>query len=104
MATKKHKRRTYGPIRVRDLAYMKPSNYVNHMTLSEVAREIGCDPSWIRKLERADRIPKAVRVQRGAISVRLWSPEQVEEIREIIDSHQPGRPPKEVEWSGGKRK
>jgi hypothetical protein len=96
MAEKKHKKRVYrAPLHTRDLAYMKPRNYTEHMTLGEVAREIGCDPSWIRKLERADRIPKAVRVQRGEISVRLWSPEQVEEIREIIDSHQPGRPPKE---------
>jgi hypothetical protein len=27
---------------------------------------------------------KAARVQRGELSVRLWSPEQVEEIRKII--------------------
>ena len=37
---------------------MKPRNYVNHMTLSEVAREIGCDSSWIRKLERAEQNSK----------------------------------------------
>lgn len=76
----------------RDLGYMKPHNYQGHMTLTEVAREVGCDSSWIRKLERAGRIPKATRVQRGELMVRLWSPEQVAEIKQIKSTHRVGRP------------
>jgi hypothetical protein len=46
----------------------------------------------LRKLERAGRIPMAKRVQRGKLSIRLWSPEQHDEIIRIIDGHQVGRP------------
>jgi len=79
----------------REMDYFKPARYRQHLTLAEMAREIPCDPSWLRKLERAGRIPMAQRVQRGKLSIRLWSPEQRDEIKAIMANHQVGRPPKD---------
>lgn len=76
----------------RNIDYFKPARFKGYFTLSELAREIPCDPSWLRKLERAGRIPMAHRVQRGKLSIRLWSPAQRDEIVRIIDGHQVGRP------------
>src|SRR5262252_371175 len=67
----------------RPLDYFKPARFKNYLTLAEMAREIPCDPSWLRKLERAGRIPQAQRVKRGKLSIRLWSPEQRDEIVKI---------------------
>jgi len=78
----------------RDISYFKPARFKEYLTLAEMARVVQCDPSWLRKLERAGRIPKAQRVQRGKLSIRLWSPEQRDEIIRIIGDHQVGRPPK----------
>lgn len=79
----------------RDVTYFKPDKYKNHLTLSEMARVVQCDTSWLRKLERAGRIPQAQRVQRGKLSIRLWSPAQRDEIIRIIGLHRIGRPPKD---------
>lgn len=76
----------------RDCSYLKPRGFKGHFTLAELSREIEKDPSWLRALEKEGRIPKAARVRRGKLNVRLWSPDQVEEIREIIAQHRPGRP------------
>lgn len=76
----------------RDVSYLKPRKFQDYVTLSELSALVERDPSWLRTLERDDRIPKAARVKRGELQVRLWSPEQVEEIREIIAQHRPGRP------------
>jgi len=92
MTSPRKKHRPFSFMDPRDLGYMKPHNYRGHMTLTEVAREVGCDSSWIRKLERAGRIPKATRVQRGELMIRLWSPEQVAEIKQIKATHRVGRP------------
>jgi hypothetical protein len=77
---------------MRYLDYLKPPRFKDHFTLAEMAREIRCDPSWLRKLEHAGRIPQAQRVQRGKLMVRLWSPAQRDEIEGIIADHQVGRP------------
>ena len=53
---KKHPKRPFSFLDSRNMEYMKPHRYVSHKTLSETAREIGCDVSWLRKLERAGRI------------------------------------------------
>jgi hypothetical protein len=76
----------------RDTGYLKPKKFQNYLTLSELAERVQRDPSWIRILEREERIPKAQRFQRGQISIRLWSPAQAEEIERIIATHRPGRP------------
>jgi DNA-binding transcriptional MerR regulator len=76
----------------RDVSYMKPRGKKEMLTISETAASLECDISWLRKLESQNRIPKAARVRRGQIMVRLWTPEQVEEIREILAHHKVGRP------------
>lgn len=76
----------------RNVDYLKPPRFKEHLTLMEVCERVEKDPSWIRLLEKEGRIPKAVRVKRGQISIRLWSPEQVTEIEGIIAQHRPGRP------------
>jgi len=82
----------YNAVHTRDMSFLKPARFSDHMTVVEVSRAVRRDPSRIRELERAGRIPKAQRVQRGTQAVRLWSPAQVEEIREIFATMRPGRP------------
>ena len=80
-------------IRVRkDMSFVKPSGYEDYMTLSEVCEFLKRDPSWIRHLEKEDRIPRAHRVRMGTLHVRLWSPKQVEEIQEVLSNMKRGRP------------
>jgi hypothetical protein len=76
----------------RDTSRLKPAKFQNHRTIGELAREVDRDISWIRVLEAEGRIPKAIRVKRGRLQIRLWSPEQVEEIKEIFSNMKPGRP------------
>lgn len=76
----------------REVGYLKPAKFQHYLTITELANEVGRTISWLRLLERDDRIPKAIRVKRGKLQVRLWSPEQVQEIKEIIATHRPGRP------------
>ena len=79
----------------RDVNYFKPERYKDYLTLAEMARAVRCDPSWLRKLERAGRIPEAQRVKRGSLMIRLWSPAQRDEIIDIISQHKVGRPAKD---------
>jgi len=80
------------PRKMRDVTHFKTKRFPEHMTVMEVARAVNRDRSWILKLEKDGRIPKARRVQAGDISVRLWSPEQVEEIKSVLEKMKPGRP------------
>lgn len=77
---------------MRDLDYMKPPRFKEYFTLSELCREVERDPSWIRKLEADGKIPKARRVTRGKLEIRLWSPDQLQEILDILSEMRPGRP------------
>jgi hypothetical protein len=77
-----------------DTSRFKPPRFKHFFTINEVARAVNRDPSRIRKLERAGTIPQAQRFQLGKTSMRLWSPEQVEEIKEIVANLKPGRKPK----------
>lgn len=76
----------------RDVAYLKPAKFKDYLTLTELAEYVLRDPSWIRLLESEDRIPRAQRIKRGKLQIRLWSPEQAEEVKAIIATHHPGRP------------
>jgi hypothetical protein len=75
--------------------WIKPPRFKDYMTLGEVSLKLGHDPRWITRLEAAGRIPKATRVAHGKLDYRLWSPAQVEEIRQIIKGHKVGRRPKD---------
>ena len=70
----------------------KPHNAKDWLTISELSEETGRDVSWLRRLEREGRIPKANRVQVGQLSVRLWPPYRVQEIKDILNGLHPGRP------------
>lgn len=79
---------------MRDVDFMKPAKFKDYLTVTELSREVNRDVSWLKELERDDRIPQAARVKVGKLSVRLWSPKQVEEIRKILSTLRPGRPKK----------
>ena len=76
-----------------DLSFLKPAKFKDYMTKGEVATKLRVDPRWLERLEAADRIPRATRVEHGKLSYRLWSPAQVEEIQRILKSHRPGPRP-----------
>lgn len=79
---------------MRDVDFMKPKKFKDYFTITELAREVNRDTSWLKHLERAGRIPEAARVKVGELSVRLWSPAQVKEVKEILSKMRPGRPRK----------
>lgn len=83
------------PIKPPNVAHMKPAKFANYLTLGELAMEVNKDRDWIRKLERAGRIPAGTRCQYGLQKIRLYSPAMVKEIKEIFSTHKPGRPRKE---------
>jgi hypothetical protein len=76
----------------RNMDWIKPPRFKDYMTKSEVSIKLSVDPRWLERLEAAGRIPRAMRVEHGKLGYRLWSPAQVEEIREIIKGHKVGRP------------
>ena len=82
----KHRRK------MRDVNYLKPEKFQDWMTITEVARAVDRDISWIRKLEADGKIPPAKRVPRGQLSIRLWSPEDVQDIQTVLSQMRPGRP------------
>ena len=81
-------------LKTRDMHFIKPEGYGDYLTITELSREVNRDISWLRRLERADRIPVAYRIKVGSLSVRLWSPEQVNEIKEVLSQMRVGRPSK----------
>ncbi len=83
-------RKRYKP---RDMTFLKPVGFEDYMTITEVSRHLSKEISWIRRLERDNRIPKAQRVKVGSLMVRLWSPTQVDEMQEIMSKIRRGRPP-----------
>lgn len=72
--------------------HLKPEKFKNYLTLGELVREVGKDESWIRRLERAGKLPAAKRHRIGELSIRLNSPAAVEEIKLIFSKMHPGRP------------
>ena len=81
-------------VRARDVSYMKPKKFRHYMTLHEVSQAVNRDRTRILQLEKEDRIPIASRVKVGKLEVRLWSPAQVDEIRDVFSKMKPGRKPK----------
>lgn len=73
----------------------KPEGFEHYLTIAELAKVVKRNVSWIKQLERADRIPEATRVKVGLLSVRLYSPEQVQEIESIFATFKPGPKRKE---------
>lgn len=82
-------RSIHPPVRA---AHLKPTRFKDYLTLGELGREVDKDTSWLRKLERKDRIPKPIRHEIGGISIRLYSPAKVREIKQILSTLKRGRP------------
>jgi hypothetical protein len=71
----------------------KPKGYDGWMTLGELSVVVNRDRDYLRRLERNDRLPIPKRIKRGKLQVRLYSPKQVEECKEILSKMKMGRPP-----------
>lgn len=84
------------PLKTRDVTFMKPRGHEKWLTITELSVKVGKDISWIRKLERENKLPKAKRFKHGELRIRLWSPAQVEEIAEIFSRMRRGRPRKDA--------
>ena len=80
------------PSRTPRTSHIKPERFSDYLTIGELARVVRKDISWIKRLERAGRIPQAKRVQLGELSFRLYSPAQVKEIEGIFKTMKVGRP------------
>lgn len=79
-------------LKYRDVTFMKPTGHENWLTITELSVKTKKDISWLRRLESANRIPKAKRFKHGQLQIRLWSPRQVMEINRILKTLRPGRP------------
>lgn len=74
---------------------VKPKGFEQHLTVLEVARIVNRDRSALARAEKTGRIPRPVRVKVGRLQVRLYSPEEVEKIKQHFANVRPGRIPKE---------
>jgi hypothetical protein len=72
----------------------KPEAFDGYVTLGELSVIVNRDRDYLRRLEREERLPVPKRVQRGRLYVRLYSPRQVEECKEIIAAMRPGPKPR----------
>jgi hypothetical protein len=70
----------------------KPEGYEDWLTLGELSVVLDKDRDYLRRLEREDRLPIPKRVRRGELYVRLYSPLQVTECKEIFSRMKVGRP------------
>jgi hypothetical protein len=91
------KRKHYAEPLRRDPLYFKARNFKDYLTVKEVAIFVSRDPSAIRRREREGKIPKAARVKRGQLEIRMFSPTQAQEIKEYFEKQKAGRPKKEKE-------
>lgn len=71
---------------------VKPKGFEDYLTVMEVARIINRDRSALARLEKKGKLPKPIRVKVGRLQVRLYSPEEVEQIVEYFKNIKPGRP------------
>lgn len=84
-------RRKYAVKIKRHPDYWKPKEFKHYKTLGELASDLEKDPSWLRKLERRGTIPRPPTVKRGQLHIRLYSPENEAEIKEILKTVKAGR-------------
>jgi hypothetical protein len=69
----------------RSVDYWKPAKFKNYLTISELAYYVRRDPSVLRRAEKSGRIFTAARVRRGQLTIRLYSPQQAEELRRYFE-------------------
>ena len=69
------------------------------MRTAEVARQLGVSPSWLRKLERAGRVPAAPRDSLSG--QRRYTQEDLERLRAVLyppEPAPPAGPPPPMTW------
>ena len=71
----------------------KKKGYHGWITLGELSVVVNKDRDYLRRLEREDRLPVPKRIKRGRLYVRLYSPRQVDECKEILANMRPGPRP-----------
>jgi hypothetical protein len=71
---------------------LKPDTLKDYKTVIEVCRIIKRDKKVLTRLEKNGRIPSPIRVKRGMLQVRLYSPTEVEQIKKYLEEH-PSRHP-----------
>lgn len=65
--------------------WMKPEKFRHYKTSKELACALHVDPRTIKRLERLGTLPEPARVSRGLLRIRLYSPENEEEIKKILE-------------------
>ena len=73
----------------------KPEGFERYLTVAELCRVVGRDRSRIYQLERQAAegkivFPVPVRVKVGRLRVRLYSPAEVDKIRQWFQNVRPG--------------
>jgi hypothetical protein len=81
----------YGIGTQEDFDRWKPPDKLDYMTVQELANYCARDASWIRRLDREGKLPKAARFKVGRLSVRLYSPAQQLEILRIFRARDKAR-------------
>lgn len=76
-----------------DFDRWKPKNMRNHLTLTELCREVDRTRSRIKQLEKSGVLAAPARVKVGELKVRLYSPKEVAKIKAHFKSAKPGRRP-----------
>lgn len=75
---------------VHDPEGWKPPGYEDYLLINELAQEVGRSRDRILQCEKANLIPAPIRLKRGSISYRMYSPELVAEIKEHFSTVKPG--------------
>lgn len=70
----------------------KPEKFKHYLTIGELVLHVKHDVRWIKRLEAAGKIPRAVRHN----GVRLYSPDQVKDVENYFATSQTGRPKRKV--------
>lgn len=73
-----------------DPARWKPPTMRNFLTIGELADAVERTTNRIRTLEREGVLPKPVRVKVGRLRVRLYSPQEVRQVKAHFKRAQDG--------------
>jgi hypothetical protein len=74
-----------------DFSRWKPKDKQDWLTMTELARKVGRDVSWLRRMDRQGQLPKAARAKVGRLSVRLYSPKQADQILQMFRARDEAR-------------
>lgn len=75
----------------------KPKKYKDYLSRKELAVFVHRDPRTIIRAEKSGLIPIPARVTRGKLRIRLYSPQQAEEIKVFFEGRKAGRKKKNAD-------